>query len=334
MSRLDPAALGEHGFLRALRRRAKSAGSAWREGIGDDAAILKARAGFETVVTTDSLVEDVHFRWRHSDARQIGRKALRVSLADIGAMGAEPIGCLLNLSLPEGASAERLEGFFAGFLGEARRSSCPLVGGDTVRAGEWNLGVTVFGRVRRGRALLRSAARAGDRILLSGSLGHAALGLQFLELDGERPALAAPFVAQQQCPRVPWLLGSRLSASPWAAAAIDLSDGLLADLGHICDRSGVGADLDLRALQGSRRFNVACAAVGADATALILGGGEDYSLLFTVRAGAPDRRAIARRIGASVREIGVVRRGSGIRVFDGDSRVCLAGKGFDHFKSP
>lgn len=334
MSRLDLGGLGEHGFLRALRRRAESGRSEWRLGIGDDAAILKPRAGFETVISTDSLVEGVHFRWGTTSPRSLGRKALLVSLSDVGAMGARPIGCLLNLSLPGDAVVDRVEQFFSGFLGEARRSGCPLIGGDTVRSTEWNLAVTVLGQLPRGRALLRSAARAGDRVLVTGNLGHAALGLGFMERGRQDESIARPFVARQRLPGVPWRVGSSLAKVNWCGAAIDVSDGLIADLGHICAASDVGADLQLRSLPRSRKFTEACNALGADADALLLAGGEDYQLLFTVRAGAPDRAAIGRAIGATVREVGCIRKGRGIRVFDAESEVYPSSSGFDHFKSP
>src|SRR5215813_2816296 len=164
--------LGEFGLIEAIKRRAaRTRSRAWRVGIGDDAAVLTPKRGEEIVVTADALVEDVHFRWKTADPRSLGHKALAVNLSDVGAMGARPLGFLLTLALPADAEPARLDGFFDGLLKLARASRCPLVGGDVVRSPVWSLGITALGAVARGRALLRSGARPGDRLFVTGELG-------------------------------------------------------------------------------------------------------------------------------------------------------------------
>src|SRR5688500_1356429 len=163
-SGLSVAELGEFGLIAALRRRARSssARSQWLRGIGDDAALLRPRAGCDLVITTAARVEAAPFRWSTTDARSLGRKALAVRLSDVAAMGAAPLGFLLTWGLPAHAEPQQLEGLVAGMLAEARAARCPLVGGDTVAAAQWFLSLTVLGQLARGKALLRSGARAGD----------------------------------------------------------------------------------------------------------------------------------------------------------------------------
>ncbi len=174
---MDLAALGEFGLIEAIRRRSRVDRRVWRLGIGDDAAVLRVRAREELVFAADGLVEDVHFRWSTTDGRSLGEKSLAVNLSDLGAMGATPLGCLLTLGVPAEAAPERLDGFVSGLLACARARGCPLVGGGTVRSPVWSIGISVVGAVAPNRALLRSGARAGDRILVTGALGGAAAGL-------------------------------------------------------------------------------------------------------------------------------------------------------------
>ena len=145
--RLDLSAIGEFGLIEAIRRRARARGGAWKLAIGDDAAVLRPRPGHDVVVTTDALVEGVHFRFETTDPRSLGRKALAVNLSDLMAMGARPSGFLLALALPHDADPERIEGVVAGLLAEARAAGCPLVGGDTVASSSWTLVVTALGQV-------------------------------------------------------------------------------------------------------------------------------------------------------------------------------------------
>ena len=330
---MDLERLGEFGLIEALRRRAGTARPPWRVGIGDDAAVLRPRPGRDLVMTADALVENVHFRWSTgARPRLLGRKALRVNLSDLGAMGARPVGFLLSLGVPPDVSPDRLDGFVAGLIREASDSDCPLVGGDSVRSAVWQLSLTAIGEVPRGKALRRGAGRPGQRLMVTGALGASALGLHVLEHGGPRNASEKRFVRAHELPDPPYRAGPRLARAGLAAAAIDVSDGLLRDLGQLAAASGLGADVHLDRLPLAHGFAVACSRRGVDPLELACRGGEDYQLLFSVPASAPPAADLGRRIGCSVREIGHLRRGRGLRGFVDGRRVPLGpGTGFEHF---
>ena len=323
---MDPRALGEFGLIEAIRKRAARdtrGSSPWRVAIGDDAAVLTPRAGEELVLTTDALVEDVHFRWRSSDPRRVGHKALAVNLSDVSAMGARPVGCLLTLALPSGLAATRLEGFLSGFLSLARASRCPLVGGDVVRARQFSATVTAIGAVARGRALLRSAARPGERVFVTGTLGGAAAGLARLERGRLRTPLDRRLARRQQAPEPRLAAGAALVEARLSRAAIDVSDGLAQDLGHLCEESGVGARIALETVPVMRGATLAQA----------LTGGEDYELLFTAQKSAPSAAVLGRRLGCRVSEIGVITARPGLVITRSGRPVQMSTKGFQHFKA-
>jgi thiamine-monophosphate kinase len=248
-------------------------------------------------------------------------------------MGARPVGFLLGLALPGATPPDRLGRFVDGLLAEARASGCPLVGGDTVRGTSWMVTVTAFGEVATGCALLRSGARPGDRLVVSGTLGGAALGLAILE-QGTSPPGSRPFTSRQIRPRPPFRLGRSLAARGIASAAIDLSDGLASDLGHLSRESGVGADVDLDRLPIARGFPSVCKRLGLDPISLALYGGEDYELLFALRRDAPPVTKLARALGTRLTEIGVVRPGRGIRYQREGKSQDVPGSPFEHFPPP
>jgi thiamine-monophosphate kinase len=326
---LDPKALGEFGLIEAIRHRALVDRPEWRVAIGDDAAVLRPRRGVELVWTTDTLVEDVHFRWSLTDARSLGAKSLAVSLSDLGAMGSRPLGFLLSLAIPVTAEPERVQRFISGLLACGRAARCPLVGGDTVSARTWVVTVAAVGELPQGRALLRSAARAGDRIFVTGSLGGAALGL----LELERGVKSGAAVRRQLAPRPPLEVGPKLLRGRLARAAIDLSDGLAQDLGHLTAASGVAAQVALDRLPLARGFRARAEALGLDPLALALHGGEDYELLFTSPSGAPPAAALSRRLGCPVSEIGSIRPGLGVHFTARGEPVSVPALGWDHFKT-
>ncbi len=324
---------GEFALIEALRRRAGEPGPPWSVGIGDDAAVLRPRTGHDLVWTADALVEDVHFRWATSDAASLGAKCLAASLSDLAAMGASPLGCLLSLAVPSDRDP-RLPGFWRGLLAAARRSGCPLVGGDTVRAPSWLLSLSALGQVPRGRALRRAGAKPGDRILVTGWLGASALGLALLERGVEGEPGASSFVRRHQRPEPPWQAGARLLRTGHATAAIDVSDGLGQDLGHLLRESGVAADLELERLPLARGALGLCERHGLDPLALAYGGGEDYELLFCVRKTAPEAALFSKRLRCPVAEIGRIRRGRGLQLTRGGRAVAAPSGGFEHFKRP
>ena len=272
-------------------------------GIGDDAAIVQVPAGFELVVTADTLNQSVHFPALTAPA-DIGWKALAVNLSDLAAMGAAPAWCTLSLSMPS-ADMPWLDAFLDGFLDLADRHGVCLVGGDTTR-GPLSISVTAMGLVQSGSALRRDRARIGDDIWVTGTLGDAAAALA-LQLQGA----AVPAMLQARLDRPTPRVEAGLALTGLANACIDLSDGLLADLGHIGERSGVGVRIDLAALPVS----VALAAFApAQRWPWQAAGGDDYELCFT--ASVLHRDAVqqamdladlpATRIGRMVAEPGVV----------------------------
>jgi thiamine-monophosphate kinase len=296
-------------------------------GIGDDAAVLEVPADRQLVVSTDLLVSGVHFP-AGTDARAVGHKALAVNLSDLAAMGAEPAWFTLNLSLPSPDTAW-LQGFCHGLFELARRHGVALIGGDTTR-GPLTIGVQIMGLVARGAALQRAGARPGDEIYVTGTLGDAALGLRLLQGEIKLPEeFHAAVVARLERPTPRVAAGQRLQGL--ATACIDISDGLLADLGHILEASGVGARIELARLPLSLAYDPAFAQVGWEAA---LAGGDDYELCFTVPPEQADElRRAAVLFGVSCTRIGVIEAEPGLRIVD-QHGTAYAPKltGFEHFR--
>lgn len=301
-------------------------------GLGDDAAVLGLAPGDNLVVTTDTLVAGVHFL-DEDGPDAIARKLLRVNLSDLAAMGATPVAYTLNCALPEAIDDAWLETFAAGLGDDQRRFGLHLVGGDTVAIpGPLTLTVTAFGRVRKGSELRRSAAQAGDMVFVSGTIGDAALGLLALKntLSDLRPEQRQALIGRYRLPEPRTALGPRLIGL--AHAAIDVSDGLMADLGHICERSGLGATIDTGLVPLSE---AAAAAVHSDPELLktAITGGDDYELLFTAPAEAADAlNRLGAEIGVPITAIGRIARGSGVKALGASGEeIRLRRPGYTHF---
>ncbi len=298
-------------------------------GVGDDCALLAPPAGELLAVSTDMLVEGRHF-FAGADPEALGHKALAVNLSDLAAMGAQPLGFTLALALPA-ADASWLAAFSRGLLALADSHQIELIGGDTTR-GPLNLCITVFGSVPATQALRRDGAHADDELWVSGTLGDARLALEALQgkltLPAERLAVARPRLDRPQ-PRN--TLGHALRGI--ATSAIDVSDGLLGDLGHLLERSMLGAIMDADALP----YGDALALESPDRRReFALNGGDDYELCFT--APAQSRAAVldaARQAGVAVTRIGQITRDAGVRVTDGSGApLRVSSSSFDHFASP
>ncbi|MES2228910.1 MAG: thiamine-phosphate kinase [Pseudomonadota bacterium] len=297
-------------------------------GVGDDCALLAPAPGTQLAVSCDMLVEGRHFLSTVAPDR-LGHKALAVNLSDLAACGATPVAFSLALAMPR-VDERFLEGFARGLLALADAHGCELIGGDTTQ-GPLNLCITVFGEVPQGQALLRSGARAGDDLYVSGTLGDARLALEVFRgtvaLDGaafERVRVAM----EQPQPRIALGLALRGVAS----SAIDLSDGLLGDLAHVLQRSGVGAELRVDAVPRSAVLGALPEALQRECT---LAGGDDYELLFSAAPGAAARVAAAARAAqVPVTRIGRLSAAAGLRLIDRDGRpVAHTFGSFDHFKS-
>jgi thiamine-monophosphate kinase len=297
-------------------------------GVGDDCALVAARKGMTLALSTDMLLAGRHFL-PNADPFKLGHKSLAVNLSDLAAMGADPRWALLAIALPS-ANEKWIAAYAKGFFRLARRFKTELIGGDTTR-GPLTIAITVIGEVAPGLALRRDAARAGDDIWLSGATGEAALALAHLrgrvKLKGRARDACLERLHQPE-PRVK--LGSRLRGL--ARSAIDVSDGLLADLGHILKASGVAAELRWEDLP--RAEAIASCPDRALAKNCLLAGGDDYELVFTApRSKRSEIAAAGKNSGVSVTAIGAIVAGRpGVRMRDSGGRIVAVPRaGFDHF---
>ena len=301
-------------------------------GLVDDVAIIPGPPGEQYVLKTDAIVEGVHFL-ADDPADQVAQKLLRVNLSDLAGKGATPVGYLLTTALPRERDEAWLELFTQGLARDQKEFGIGLLGGDSVATtGPVTLSVAAVGRVHAGKTVLRSGAKPGDTVFVSGTLGDGALGLRALR--GELPALPAAerdYLAERyRLPRPRLRLGLRLVGT--ARAMMDVSDGLVADLGHVCETSGVGAVVEAARLPLSP---AARAAVSADGSLLmaVLAGGDDYELLFTAAADAAQTvAAVALETNIPVTAIGRIERGQGVRVIDATGApIFVSDGGYQHF---
>ncbi len=317
--------LGEFGFIERIRQAvAKAPGVV--VGIGDDCAVLELPPGERLLTSTDLLIEDVHFRRAWTDMELLGRKSVSVNVSDIAAMGGTPRHLYLGLGIPAGFAIEDLDAFVAGFLAACADYGATLVGGDTCRSpGPLLISVTVEGTVPVDELVCRSGAQVGDAVYVSGTLGDSALALRRLQA-GETPETAG----RHHNPRARVELGRALASARIPSAMIDVSDGLLADLGHILEASVVGAEVDEAALPVSTSLRAALDS-DSERIELALSGGEDYELLFTV---SPEREAALAVLPEPVTRIGTIVHGSAglaVKKRNGDLRpAALAG--YNHFR--
>jgi len=311
-------------FQRPVRRAAL--------GVGDDCALLAPAPGMQLAVSSDMLVEGRHF-FADVDPRLLGHKSLAVNLSDLAACGARPLAFTLALSLPR-ADAAWTEAFAAGLLALADAHGCELVGGDTTQ-GPLNICITVFGEVPPGAALLRSGARAGDDVWVSGTLGDARLALEVFRGTLTLPAAAFELARRRMETPVPRVaLGLALRGI--ATAALDVSDGLVGDLRHILEASGVGATLDADAAAARVALGTPDVDAGLDIDTLrlcALSGGDDYELAFTAPAAARAAvEAAGRAAGTPVARIGRIDAEPGLRIVDAaGAPVAQRFTSFDHF---
>ncbi len=321
--------LGEFGLIERIARRV-SGKSGVRIGIGDDAAVFEPTAGLLSLVTADMLVEGIHFDLSLCDPVVLGRKALAVNLSDIAAMGGVPRHFLLSLAIPGHIAVEFLDGLVEGMLQRGDQFGATLIGGDTssAKAG-LVISVTVIGEQSAGLIVPRSGARPGDLIFVTGTLGESALGLALLK-GGAREGTA---IARHLDPVPRVREGMMLAGAGIPTAMTDISDGLLADLGHILDLSGVGARLQLERLPLSGEYREKQALFAEDPYYFTLSGGEDYELLFTVPPGkAPLLRSITEETGTTVTELGVITSRTGLVLLTSDGNEYRpARRGYDHF---
>jgi len=319
--------LGEFDLIRRffMRPAAGSAQSGVSVGLGDDAAVLDVPAGCQLVAAVDTILEGRHFL-PGSNPRSVGHRALAVNLSDMAAMGATPAWATLALSMPD-ADADWLQEFSAGLLDLADAHQVALVGGDTTR-GPLTVSVQILGYLPHSSALLRSGARAGDLIVVTGTLGDAAAGLQCLRTPAPDSSAAQSLIARFEYPTPRIAMG--IAARDIASAAMDLSDGLAGDLPKLAQASGLGAVVNVDQLPLSAALRAVASLEQARDWAL--GGGEDYELLFSV---APPRyvalQSAAQRLNLTLSIIGEMRAAAGESWLLDGAAFAPRSSGFDHF---
>ena len=326
--------LGEFGLIEEIRRFTPK-GRGVRLGIGDDAAWVLNPTG-SSLITTDLLIEGIHFDLHWTSMFDLGFKTLAVNLSDIAAMGGVPAYLLLSLGIPANFDSKKIAEFYRGIRALAVKSGVALIGGDTNLAQSFLVSACVIGHAPH-RPVSRSGAKLGDDIYVTGTLGDAALALQLLKSGSRltKPRLVAELLARHHRPTARLAIGRLLAKGGLARAMIDISDGLVQDLGHICRASRVGAVLMADSLPLSRAYRVLDSG-GAEGLRCALTGGEDYELLFCARRTDRDRiNKLQQRAKVAITRIGTcVAAKAGLTVLDGSGKpLDLRAKGHDHFKT-
>jgi thiamine-monophosphate kinase len=328
--------LGEFDLIEKIRKSAISSSSAVIAGIGDDAAVLKVSGSSLLLVTTDMLIEGVHFDLAYTDYYSLGWKSAAVNLSDIGAMGGIPRFCLTSLAIPAAITVKQISEFYRGFNTVIRAHRTALVGGDTCSsASGFTVSVTVLGDVEKTRVLTRAGAKPGDRIFVTGGVGDSAAGLEILKygskglqkqnaINGPRSLIEAHL---RPIPRMKW--GRIIALSRCAHAMIDISDGLSSDLGHICEQSGVGAVIEAGKIPLSLSLRKVAVHLVNKPVHYALSGGEDYELLFTA---PPEKLRKLRSLDVPLYEIGEVTRNRSMLILGQDGKKKqLRPTGYNHF---
>jgi thiamine-monophosphate kinase len=301
--------------------------------------VLRSPSG-NVVLSTDLLVEGTHFDLGYFHPEELGWRALMANLSDLAAMGASPVCYLVALAAPPETPVRLLDGIFSGMSKAGRSSGIRLMGGDTCRGGSIVLSITVMGKAPPRKAVLRSGARPGDLLFVTGEPGWSRLGLRLL--SGGRPRKPSGWrrkaIVRHLCPVARCGEGILAAKCGAVSAMIDLSDGLLPDLSHLLERGGMGAVLDERAFRLSAAFRKAAGELGEDPVAAFLAGGEDYELLMSVRPHRYDSfRRAARSFPAGAHPIGMVTGQAGVcvRLADGSwMKGAKLPRGFSHFTRP
>ena len=298
-------------------------------GAGDDCAILAPPRGPQ-VVTIDSMVEGVHFRLKWTTPETLGARALTVNLSDIAAMGGTPVACVINLALRRGITERLCARLYAGLIEQARANNTDIVGGNITRASELAITITVIGEIPNG-AMRRDTAKIGDDICVTGTIGDAAAGLRILGGKLQARGQARAFLIDRFLnPSARIRPGQKLARLRPLPAAIDVSDGLVQDLGHILKRSSAGAEIETAQVPLSAAYRV----IVGDDPMLALGGGDDYELLFCLRPGH-SAKSLSRMLGLPVTRIGRITEGHGVTLISPDGAQHRAGSiaGWDQLRT-
>ena len=324
--------LGEFGLINRIRKMSPGRHPSLLVGIGDDSAVIRLPASAAVLVTTDLLLEGVHFDLSFTDFYSLGWKSAAVNLSDIAAMGGSPRFCLTALGLPRSITTEQVVEFYRGFHSMLRSHRAFLAGGDTCasRRGLF-ISVTAIGEAMPSRTITRAGARPGDKVFVTGTLGDSAAGLELLKAGVGREEPGMRRLVQKHLRPIPRVAeGRKLARAGCVSAMIDLSDGLSSDLTHICSQSGVGADIIAGQLPLSTALRKWSSQLPQPALQYALAGGEDYELLFTVPPGRVKR---LHALKLPVTEVGTVTKRKGVRLIDGSGSRELPPAGYDHFRA-
>jgi thiamine-monophosphate kinase len=336
--------IGEFGLISWIRGKTPLRDSNIAAGIGDDAAVMTFPKRSICLVTTDILIEDIHFRLDYTDSLRLGKKALSINLSDIAAMGGTPQHFLLSMGLPSHLPFRWVEEFFHGLQEVAEQYDLSLIGGDTSLARKLTINITIMGRGKAGEVVYRKGARAGDQIMVTGTLGNAALGLQILKSHKGDPNISrngdsdlTELIEKHLSPTPRIAEGQVIAKSHLASAMIDISDGLVADLGHILEESNAGAQIWISRLPLSEAYRRKVSQYTSNDIDLAICGGEDYELLLTTPRKKEEKLLrLFNQCGLQITPIGeIVDARHGLRIFLDDGREYTPRKkGYDHFKKP
>ncbi len=331
--------IGEFGAIARINeviKRDGVASGAVTLAIGDDTASFLPRPGREILATCDSIVEGRHYLPGHTSPFDLGRRAVTVNISDIGAMGGHPLYALISLGLKQDALMEDIEEMYRGFLAELNPFGASIIGGNLTSSETMFIDITLLGEVEEGKGVRRSGAHPGDAILVTGFPGQAAAGLQLLLRAGDTPGLAAhPLVRVYQTPTHRAKAGGAVGKTGRATAMIDTSDGFLGDLGHICEESHVGAELQAGSVPVSDELRDAASLLGQDPHDFFFGASDDYELIITCSPADSEeiRTTVRQCCDAPVARVGRITTGGGIVLLKDDgARQVLTASSWDHFK--
>lgn len=328
--------IGEFGFIESIKKECITSLKDVIKGIGDDCAVFGPYSGRVLLFTTDMLVEDIHFLKAKITPYQLGWKTIAVNLSDIAAMGGRPLFLLISLAIPAEMNIELIQDFYKGMKDICEHYEVNILGGDTVASPDkLVISVSLIGDAKENEVLYRSGARPGDSIYVTGNIGDSSAGLKILKNEISPPkSIASHFIKLHNEPKPLIKTGRIIAASRLASAMIDLSDGLLSDLGHICKESGVGAMLFKKKIPISSELKLLASRVKFNPIDLAFSGGEDYLLLLTVpKAKIKDFEILYKNKGSSpLYLIGEIREEKGVRMVNDDGSIEeISIRGFNHF---
>lgn len=328
--------LGEFGFIDTIKKKFADIDSGLSTGIGDDCAVININDNEDLLISTDLLIEDVHFLKNDIGPERLGYKSLAVNISDIAAMGGTPLYSFLSIAFNKNTDTEFLEGFMEGYHKLSKLFNTQLMGGDTTESlKHLAINVCITGKCAKGKAILRSGAKPGDTIFVTGTLGDSACGLKLI-LNNLRDSKDFDYLTSKHYCPMPRVEQARFLADTGAVNSMaDISDGIASDLLHILEQSNVAAQVNIDLLPLSKSFKKTVNIYGFDSLQLALSGGEDYELIFTADSSKAERlqQIFNQKFGLGITQIGIIVKGEPrIEWFGSGKKIYYNTKGFNHFK--